>query len=359
MSQELIDIKTTTVNQDQATNALVKAHAATKEEIRNWAANIETSKSQMETIINSQASHTTTIDTRLNDQQAIVEKLNKEKATHEDWSKAFYLQHDQEYGEVKLFMNQVKAHLTASSTGTQADAVQQLASGLVSSHNASQARLAALEQRMDNIQNAANNRGASQNKPDKAIMEYKGIIDMAVMDKDKYQEWREQIHDKIEQARPGFTKVLRFIERNASQEISEIDMSLQHFDISYEQVKMELMSILIDKTSGEARGKVKAVKDVRDGINAYRLMHEWFTKCSGLGLAERRMRVMKPNTAQNETQVIACIEAWEREVRELKEIIGKDPLDPEMMITAVSQIPVGGMKECIRRKYGRSQKQTS
>ena len=68
------------------------------------------------------------------------------------------------------------------------------------------------------------------------------------------------------------------------------------------------MIILIDKTEGEARGKIKSVEDATDGINAYRIMNQCFTKLSGQGVAERRTKVLVPHTVESENQVVRAIE---------------------------------------------------
>ena len=100
----------------------------------------------------------------------------------------------------------------------------------------------------------------------------------------------------------------------------EEEINLRGISVTYETFKRELNSILIDKTEGEARGKIKSVEDPRDGINAFRVLDEWFTRVSGLGLAEKRAKIMTPESANKEDQVVQKIEAWEREIRELKEI---------------------------------------
>ena len=77
--------------------------------------------------------------------------------------------------------------------------------------------------------------------------------------------------------------------------------------IEYEAFKADMINMLIDKTEGEARGNIKSIEDLEDGVEAYRVMHDWFTRVSGLGLAERRSRFMIPTPANNEGQIVKVI----------------------------------------------------
>ena len=158
----------------------------------------------------------------------------------------------------------------------------------------------------------------------------------------------------MEQARPGITEVLEYIEKNCKSEIMQEEFDSE-FDMSnpiqkWETVGRELMSVLIDKTEGEARSKIKSVKDARDGINAYRVMHEWFSRVSGLGLSERRRRVMLPSPPGKEDQVVPAIGKWERDMRELEEMDDGEGLSDKMKIVAIQNLVVGHMKDVIKRK---------
>ena len=189
------------------------------------------------------------------------------------------------------------------------------------------------------------------NKP---IMEYKAIQDMSPLKDKGYKEWKDTFYNNIEQVRPGYEVMLKFIEKNKKSEISrnelEEEIRIRGINITYEKFKRELNSILIDKTEGEARGKIKSVEDPRDGINAFRVLDEWFTRVSGLGLAEKRAKIMTPEAATKEDQVVQKIEAWEREIRELKEIDEEEFISEKMKITGIQQILTGSMKESVGRK---------
>ncbi len=65
--------------------------------------------------------------------------------------------------------------------------------------------------------------------------------------------------------------------------------------------------------------RFKAVQD-GEGLEAYRLIHTWFTMTTGLGLAERRMKIMMPERALKDEEIVGKIESCYRELRELSEI---------------------------------------
>ncbi len=177
---------------------------------------------------------------------------------------------------------------------------------------------------------------------------------MENMNQDGYKEWKDKFHNKMEQARPGITKVLEHIEKHCKNEITQdsfdTEFSMSNPIQKWEIVGRELMSVLIDKTEGEARSQIKSVKDARDGINAYRVMHEWFSRVSGLGLSERRRRVMLPSPPGKEDQVVPAIEKWERDMRELEEMDEGEGLSDKMKIVAIQNLVVGHMKEVVKRK---------
>lgn len=106
----------------------------------------------------------------------------------------------------------------------------------------------------------------------------------------------------------------------------------------------------MDKTEGEARGKVKSVQAQGGGIEAYRTLHVWFTKISNLELQERRAKVMMPEKAPNEAAIVVSIEKWERAVRELKEATKEAPLSDAMMRTALQKIITGPLETSVKKR---------
>ena len=289
--------------------------------------------------------------------KAEIIKLSVMTADHETTK----LRMTAELTETHAFMSKVTEYLSHS--GGQADGTRNIAMGLVSSHTEIHKLITELQndvkkanvkiQEMESAPRGTEN-GTRTHNSGKPIMEYKGILDMKNMNQEGYKEWKDKFHNKMEQARPGITKVLEHIERNCKIEITpemfEIDCALSDPTQKWDTVGRELMSVLIDKTEGEARSKIKSVKASRDGINAYRVMHEWFSRVSGLGLSERRRRVMLPSPPGKEDQVVPAIEKWERDMRELEEMDEEEGLSDKMKIVAIQNLVVGHMKDVVRRK---------
>ncbi len=79
--------------------------------------------------------------------------------------------------------------------------------------------------------------------------------------------------------------------------ITKSNYEAQVFTPDYKSFSEGIYSVPEDKTEGEARSKLKSV-DSGDGLEAYRRIHVWFAMTTGLGLAERRIRVMMPLKAE-------------------------------------------------------------
>ena len=94
-------------------------------------------------------------------------------------------------------------------------------------------------------------------------MEYKGIIGLANFENKGYEEWREKFQNKIEQARSGYTRILKMVENAKEEEFEEDswheDAGIE--DETWENFKREIMSVLADKTTGEARNNIRMAKD--------------------------------------------------------------------------------------------------
>ena len=249
-------------------------------EIKTWATVSETNQRDIKAVLENQ--------TRINKAHAdevaaravISARLDSEKSQHEAFTMQQSKKLDLEVAALKAFAAQVNSYINSS--GVKDQTMQDLATGVSTAHQDSQNRLLAMETRIcqneawisQNVDKGNSSAtGMNPTQKEKPIMEYHGISSVGVMDKEKYAEWREKFHDKMEQARPGITSLLKYIEANTSEEIQDGELARQSFGINLTETKSELMSVLIDITTGEARGKIKATKDPRDGIHAYRLMH--------------------------------------------------------------------------------------
>ena len=67
----------------------------------------------------------------------------------------------------------------------------------------------------------------------------------------------------------------------------------------WEEWQQGMWSILVDKTGGEARSVLLSV-DKGERIKAWAKIWRWFTRTSGLGISERRERIMRPEPPKKE-----------------------------------------------------------
>jgi len=132
--------------------------------------------------------------------------------------------------------------------------------------------------------------------------------------------------------------------------------------MSYDELTIEVMVILIEKTTGEASERVKTVErepqmdDREDGILAYSRVHRWFSQTGSLGLVERRARIMLPEKAgfkaKKDEDLIRYIEAWKAEIDGLKKLEPDEPplTDAYNLVALKSILPEGEIKKFIEMK---------
>ena len=73
-------------------------------------------------------------------------------------------------------------------------------------------------------------------------------------------------------------------------------------------------------------------------MEAYRSIHEWFTRTTNTGIQDRRTKVMMPASAPSESQIVRYIERWEREMREHNEATKEEPLSDAMVAFVIGVI---------------------
>ena len=70
-------------------------------------------------------------------------------------------------------------------------------------------------------------------------------------------------------------------------------------DKSWNELDEGMWGILMDKLEDEARGILLSVPD-GEGLAAWAKLWRWYTKTSGLGMQQKRERIMKPKPPQKE-----------------------------------------------------------
>ena len=170
--------------------------------------------------------------------------------------------------------------------------------------------------------------------PTRPLLETKSVQGLKNMGSDKkfYNEWNEKLCNAVGEVMPGMREVLRWVRMRKDNAVNfvdyenagtETDPTTPMFHIKWDRANESLYSVLLEKTEGEARDRVKEVPE-GDGLEAYRRIHRWFTMTTGQGLSERYGRLQHPPTAKRDEDVLHNLANWEREKRELKE------LDPTM-----------------------------
>ena len=74
---------------------------------------------------------------------------------------------------------------------------------------------------------------------------------------------------------------------------------------AWNKAKRDLYSALIDKTDGEARSLIRS--ESRDGMFGYMKLNLYFTEVSGLGIGERRAKVLKPTKVKREEDIFQAV----------------------------------------------------
>ena len=120
----------------------------------------------------------------------------------------------------------------------------------------------------------------------------------------QYREWSDKLKNAVGGLREGGRKVLEWVETLRDKEVTQQDYEEKGHSEQFDKFNEENFAVLIDKTEGEARLRIKSAQSGQ-GLEAYRRLHQWFTMTSGLGLAERRHKIMLPTRASKSEEMLA------------------------------------------------------
>ena len=77
---------------------------------------------------------------------------------------------------------------------------------------------------------------------------------MRILNKDGYTEWKDKLGNKLNNVRPGYGQLLKFIEKNSGSPIDhkelQDEIDLTPHEVGALALKEELWSVLMDKTEG-------------------------------------------------------------------------------------------------------------
>ena len=88
------------------------------------------------------------------------------------------------------------------------------------------------------------------------------------------------------------------------------------------------------------------MKRYDDGIKGYAEMHRHYIEISGLGIRHLTTKILNPDRAKSDEEVLRCVEIWEDQYKEaIKQ--GMTPLEDIFKISVLEDITTEKMKDKI------------
>lgn len=191
----------------------------------------------------------------------------------------------------------------------------------------------------------------------KSITELKCISNLEKISNNKldYNLWLERLKAALDQYDLRARSVLEALEKDTSANMSydewvtgenqlKIFRGIEIEPSIISAMRRPIYSVLINKVDGEMAIKIRS--NCQDGLFSFSLLHRWFMETSGDGLAEKRVYVMNPQQAKQESEIYHLVDKWERELLDLQKVAGNTEIMSEsLMKSALKKICCGKMKE--------------
>ena len=103
-----------------------------------------------------------------------------------------------------------------------------------------------------------------------------------------------------------------------------------------DKLEVEMDAIIQAKTDLKSKAGIMW-KRAGNGILAWIWINAWYLETTGMGISQRRGRIMCPPRSKKDEDVIYDVEVWIDEMREL-EALGQEELGPGYKITALKMI---------------------
>ena len=117
------------------------------------------------------------------------------------------------------------------------------------------------------------------------------------------------------------------------------------------------MTVLQEKTTGEARGVVRSVNEDPEkkgkGLLAMYRLYTWFAETSNAGMQAKRAALMSPAQAKNDGDVLMMVNKWYERYQQVGRMDGKH-MDVKYAVPALKGILTPKLKEHIDITYGES-----
>ena len=143
----------------------------------------------------------------------------------------------------------------------------------------------------------------------KTLLEAESVCNLPIMGTSgvTYSDWKEKFENAVVSFKPSFAAILKFALKNKNErailedfrEFAEEEGINGNVDELWTTANAELWSVLIDKTEGTAKSKVKdaevGLKEaIKPGVDSFRKLHGWYTLVGGQSLSALRTRLIAP-----------------------------------------------------------------
>ncbi len=123
----------------------------------------------------------------------------------------------------------------------------------------------------------------------------------------------------------------------------------------WNEMGRNLMTVLLEKTTGEARMAVSAVhnnnKGKGKGMLAFYKMHAWFVETSSAGMQDKRTALMQTVQAKSDGEVLGMVNKWYERYQAAGRMDGK-LMPPAYAVPALKGILTPAFREHLQITYG-------
>ncbi len=196
-----------------------------------------------------------------------------------------------------------------------------------------EARLTQTEANLGRLSGPAPSTGARKWTVD--VANYKGVQALPTFNskRDEFVHWNDKLTNVLSRIHPGSRELLKNFNSQWAKDQNEAKTQAEIFntvpqtvnyvlelksvtsiDEYFAKLSEDLFYILVEKTSGEAAAKVKAVEP-GEGLLAYHRMYWWFVKTSGVALMDKARKVTYPEQIKKEEKILETLESWEQDVK--------------------------------------------
>mgnify|MGYP001221206851 CR=1 FL=1 len=117
----------------------------------------------------------------------------------------------------------------------------------------------------------------------------------------------------------------------------------------YNKISRMLKTLFTDKFKSDTEGYL-IIKRNEDGIKGYAEIHRHYTEISGMGIRQMTTRLLNPQCAKNDDEVMKCVEIWEDQYKEALRM-GMTPLEDVYKISILEDIATESIREKVEQEF--------